>query len=136
MTRDWKPAQNWKLDVVVADDDREILRRISAALRRDGCHVTTARDGSELLRVLADSEVEDRRPDILIAAAHIPCYPGASVLVSLRNAGWDTPVILMTDAGDGAVERLAREKHAQSVPHRPIDVNRLCDIVRRETHVP
>jgi two-component system, cell cycle response regulator CpdR len=78
--------------VLVADDDAATLGLVSHALERLGFTVTRADDGDELLQQV----VEHGPFDLLVTDVSMPWMTGLQVAHSLRAAGVETPVIVMT----------------------------------------
>ncbi len=76
--------------VLVVDDDRQMLRAVSNALRARGYSVVTAGDGEAALEVLAETE-----PDLMLLDLGLPNLDGHTVISRLR--GWsDIPVIVLS----------------------------------------
>jgi DNA-binding response OmpR family regulator len=87
--------------ILVAEDDTEMRRLVSDALRKDGYHVTEASDGGRLLvQVTSLYPRPDAELDLLISDIRMPVVSGLAILESLRRAHWKVPVILMTAFGD------------------------------------
>lgn len=81
-----------KAHVLVADDDGPTLALVATALERAGCTVTRVEDGDELLQALADGA----RFDLVVTDISMPWMTGLQVAHSVRAAGLETPVIVMT----------------------------------------
>jgi two-component system KDP operon response regulator KdpE len=113
--------------VFLADDDDATRKRVSETLRGDGYDVIEARDGAELLELLADAAGAPwRKPDVIIANALMPCYSGIGVLGALRHSRWDVPVILITSQHHAhAVTQNALRLGAAAVFRRPFDITDL-----------
>jgi len=116
--------------VFLADDDDDTRTSLSETLRGDGYDVVEARDGAELLELLADSVGTPwQRPDIIITSALMPCYSGLGVLGALHQSRWDIPVILLTGGRHAAtitrVTRDALRLGAAAVFRKPFDVTDL-----------
>jgi two-component system, OmpR family, KDP operon response regulator KdpE len=76
--------------VLVVDDDRQMLRAVSNALRVRGYSVITAGDGESALEILAETE-----PDLMLLDLGLPNLDGHAVISRLR--GWtDIPVIVLS----------------------------------------
>jgi two-component system, OmpR family, KDP operon response regulator KdpE len=76
--------------VLVVDDDRQMLRAVSNALRARGYAVVTADDGERALEKAAETE-----PDLLLLDLGLPKLDGRSVITRLRE--WsDVPVIVLS----------------------------------------
>jgi two-component system OmpR family response regulator len=76
--------------ILVVDDDREIRDLVAKFLARHSCRVTTAADGKEMRRALAD-----RRIDLVVLDLMLPGEDGLSLCRWLR-AESDLPVIMLT----------------------------------------
>jgi len=76
--------------ILVVDDDREIRDLVAKFLTRHSCRVTTAADGKEMRRALAD-----RRIDLVVLDLMLPGEDGLSLCRRLR-AESDLPVIMLT----------------------------------------
>jgi two-component system, response regulator, stage 0 sporulation protein F len=112
--------------VLVADDDDDTRAMLAAVLRRDGYDVTEARDGHELLELLAPSPLRHRTsppPDIIVTDVRMPGVDGMSVLAGLRKTGWATPVILITAFANDGLRARATELRADALFTKPFDVD-------------
>jgi two-component system KDP operon response regulator KdpE len=89
-------------EVLVVDDDPQLLRAISNALRARNYAVATAEDGETALKLLAEQSV-----DLVLLDLGLPDIDGHQVIARLRS--WsDTPVIVLSvrDAQDEKVTAL------------------------------
>src|SRR6185437_4927341 len=66
-------------NILVVEDDRETRALIAKYLRTHACHVTTATDGREMARAMAD-----RRVDLLILDVMLPGEDGLSLCRKVR----------------------------------------------------
>ncbi len=125
--------QETSLRLLVAEDNGDLLRLLSAALRRDGHEVIEARDGAETLEALASTLIEPVASpfDIVICEQTLPGMPGLTVLAELRSHQRATPFILITD--QAAVRERAGRLGAAVVDH--VDVQSLRAAVRRAAEV-
>jgi two-component system, OmpR family, response regulator MprA len=89
--------------ILVVDDDHAVRRSIDRALRLEGYDVVTVPSGGEGLEAMALTPV-----DAVILDLGLPDLDGLSVCRSMRSAGDDTPVLMLTarDAVDDRVEGL------------------------------
>jgi len=79
-----------KAQVLVVDDDPQMLRAVTNALKARDYSVLTARDGESALDLLADSQV-----DLVLLDLGLPGIDGHDVIERLR--GWSqTPVIVLS----------------------------------------
>jgi DNA-binding response OmpR family regulator len=121
----WGIREDGPRRIVVAEDDREMRRLVSAALVRDGYLVQEASDGPRLLVqvVAADPPI-----DLVISDHRMPVSSGLQVLAGLRDAGWTIPFILVSAFGDGKVRSEAEELNAIFLD-KPFDLDVLRVIV-------
>ena len=84
------------LRILVADDDSDLLEVVVESLTDAGAKVASARSGAELLERLG----EDAGFDLIIADVLMPWMTGLQVASSVREAGLQMPVILMTGMRD------------------------------------
>jgi DNA-binding response OmpR family regulator/cellulose synthase/poly-beta-1,6-N-acetylglucosamine synthase-like glycosyltransferase len=82
--------------VLVVDDEEQIRRLVSIALRRAGYEVTVAADGEEALARIAEAT-----PDLVVSDVMMPGLDGFALLSKLRAdpATRAIPVILLTAKG-------------------------------------
>jgi len=125
--------QETSLRLLVAEDDGDLRRLLSAALRRDGHQVIEARDGAEILEALASTLIEPVASpfDVVICEQALPGIPGLTVLAGLRSRQRATPFILVTD--QMAVRERAGLLGAAVVDH--LDVQAIRAAVRRAAEV-
>ncbi len=112
--------------IFLAEDDDDMRALISMALQNDGYDVIEAKDGAELLELLAGASSSPmRRPDIIVSDVLMPCYSGLGVLAALHKSSWNIPVILITARRDESVIRDAMRLGASAVVHKPFDIDDL-----------
>ncbi|MDE6598527.1 MAG: response regulator transcription factor [Oscillospiraceae bacterium] len=80
--------------VLVCEDDKNIRRLMSEYLIRDGYTVTECEDGAEALESFGQGHV-----DLLITDVMMPAMDGFELVRELREAGFDTPVLMITARG-------------------------------------
>ena len=125
--------QETSLRLLVAEDDGDLRRLLSAALRRDGHLVIEARDGAEILEALASTLIEPVASpfDVVICEQTLPGIPGLTVLAGMRSRQRATPFILITD--EATVRERATRLGAAVVDH--LDVQAIRAAVRRAAEV-
>jgi len=82
--------------VLVADDDPDLLDLVATSLASRGMDVARAMTGADVLELLADSGPFD----LMITDIAMPWMTGLQVVNSVRDAGLDIPVIVMTGLHD------------------------------------
>jgi DNA-binding NtrC family response regulator len=89
--------------ILIADDEANLRRVLSAQLQRDGYEVHAAHDGEQAMEVLREHHI-----DVLITDLRMPKIDGMALLKHVVQTHPDVPVIMITAHGtvDTAVEAL------------------------------
>jgi two-component system, response regulator, stage 0 sporulation protein F len=114
--------------ILLAEDDDDLRTLIGSSLRMDGYQVIEARDGGELLDMIADWLVykwPEDPVDLILSDVRMPGYSGMEVLSGLRKAHWDTPVVLITAHGNMKLRTEASRLGASAVLGKPFDLDDL-----------
>jgi two-component system, OmpR family, response regulator MprA len=77
--------------ILVVDDDLAVCRSIDRALRLEGYEVATVSTGHEALEAVAQNS-----PDALVLDLQLPDLDGLQVCRRIREAGDDTPILMLT----------------------------------------
>lgn len=77
--------------MLVADDDPLLRRLLELTVRNAGCEVLTAKNGDEVLELLAD-----KQPVLAILDVSMPFRSGFEVARELRARGQNIPTIFLT----------------------------------------
>jgi two-component system response regulator MprA len=77
--------------LLVVDDDPSLREALALVLDLNGFDVTTAQDGREAIRTLADAP-----PDAVVLDVLMPGIDGLEVCRRMRAAGDRTPVLMLT----------------------------------------
>lgn len=91
--------------IFLADDSETILLLLRTRLEMEGHEVETAADGQEVVDAVRAATAP---PDILLLDAMMPRKSGIDALRELRQAGIDTPALIVsahTDGGDRGGDR-------------------------------
>jgi DNA-binding response OmpR family regulator len=83
------------LNILIVDDDSALLDHLRWALERKHYHIETAENGEIALNMIFDSTY-----DLILLDIMLPRMDGLSVLKHMREAGLDTPVLMLTARGD------------------------------------
>lgn len=114
--------------VLVAEDDRELRRLVTAVLRRCGYVVDEAANGIDMLERLADVTLRKRTFDLIVSDVRMPGLTGMEVIEGLqlgdRAQSFRTPVIFMTAFGDDDVHAEAARLGA-TILDKPFDLEDL-----------
>jgi DNA-binding response OmpR family regulator len=113
--------------ILVAEDNAEMRRLISAALRARGYDVAEAQDGMELLDLIeAAARAGDRsRYAAVVSDVRMPWLTGMDVMAVLNVAAWSTPVILITAFGDEETHVEAQQLGAAAILDKPFEMEAL-----------
>jgi len=87
--------------ILIVDDDPKLLKMLSRTLAYEGFHVLSASNGNEAL-----TEVQARRPDVVVLDWMMPGMDGLTVLEKMRAVG-DKTLVLMLTARDAVENRVA-----------------------------
>src|SRR5262245_49262911 len=115
-----------KSRIVIADDEEAARRSLGQILTEDGYEVSTASDGAEALRLVAQES-----PDVLLTDLRMPGMDGHELLSRVRQAYPGVAVVIMTAHGTirSAVEAL--REGAEDYLTKPIDVEELEHLLDR-----
>ncbi len=107
-------------NILVADDDVELLDSMVTLLSDAGATVTSATTGADLLE-----QVVEKGPfDLLITDDSMPWMTGYQVLCSMREAGLEVPVIMITGlANPSLIDRLKSFGKLVTLLRKPFDVH-------------
>lgn len=83
------------MKILLAEDDRKLLRHLAAGLREAGHTVDCAQDGAE-----ARWAAENATHDVLVLDIMMPQLDGVTLLRGLRRRGLTVPAIFITARGE------------------------------------
>jgi DNA-binding response OmpR family regulator len=112
--------QRRALNIVVADDERDMVLTLAAVLREEGHNVRGVYSGDAVLRAVAE-----QRPDAVILDIEMPGRSGFAIAQELRHAyGDDTPMLIAisgkwTGQTDEMLGRMVGFKHYCIKPCNP-----------------
>jgi len=118
------------LVAIASENDRE---RVSDSLGEDGFDVAVVADGFHLVQHLAGAVLNvpgSMRPTLIIADAALPGCTGISLLTGLRSLGWQTPVILLTSAGNDEARWQAWNHSVTGLFIEPYDPHEVREFAR------
>src|SRR6202041_2012640 len=121
-------------NILVVEDDRETRTLIAKYLRNNDCNVTTANDGREMARAMADHRV-----DLLILDVMLPGEDGLSLCRKVR-AESQVPIIMLTARGEDVDRILGLEMGADDYLAKPFNprelLARIKAVLRRTGTLP
>ena len=77
--------------ILLAEDNADMVELIQLILNQSGFKILTAADGNE-----AVSMALGNNPDLLLLDINMPGMDGISVTASLREQGFENPIIILT----------------------------------------
>jgi len=112
--------------VLLVDDDAAHRTMLKVNLLAEGYHVIEAADGEEVLPLLKDHPV-----DLVLLDMKMQRMDGLTVLSLLLQAGYQTPVIMLTafSSVESAVD--AMKKGAFDYIAKPVDIGELKIVIER-----
>ncbi len=112
--------------ILIIEDDTALAEILADFLKlRGGYDVRTAADGLEGLKLLKKASF-----DLVITDITMPYVSGIGILTILKRDYPEIPVIAITGYGD-EVKSLAEEKKADVVLSKPLDNQRLLNLLEK-----
>jgi len=106
--------------VLLAEDDRNLNKMMSAYLRMNGYQVLSALDGEEALTLL-----DSHKPDLVICDIMMPRMDGYELTRELRDAFPELPVMIVTAKDTIGDKRSGFVAGADDYMVKPIDLDEL-----------
>jgi two-component system nitrogen regulation response regulator GlnG len=119
-------AESRRTQVWIADDDEAIRFVLAEALREAGIEVRAFADADSLGAALALAQ-----PDVVVSDIRMPGTSGLEFLASLRAAGSQLPVIVMSAFTDVASTAAAYRNGAFDYLPKPFDLDEAVAAVQR-----
>jgi CheY-like chemotaxis protein len=119
--------------ILLVEDDAEMRRMLSAALRRDGYELVECANGDDALDWLGPGALEgdlEQRPALIVSDVRMPYFTGLEILAGVGRAAERIPVILITAFPDEATSAAALRLGARSVLAKPFPLADLRTAVR------
>lgn len=114
--------------ILLVDDDPEFLKFLRTVFEDQyGHHITTALSGQEALRILQDKRTFF---DLMFLDYLMPGLTGLDVMQRMNEAGNDTPVVILTGAGNEQIAVDAMKRGAYDYLRKEeIDIHHLGLVV-------
>jgi two-component system KDP operon response regulator KdpE len=110
--------------VLIADDDRQILRALRITLSARGYDVVTASDGAEAVR-----QAVDTHPDLIVLDLGMPGLTGIEVIEAVR--GWSQlPILVVSGRTDSLSTVDALDAGADDYVTKPFATDELLARIR------
>jgi DNA-binding response OmpR family regulator len=111
--------------VLIIEPDSPTLEQLARSLRDKGLEVTGVYDAEDMIHTMSNPDALDPRPDVIITEADKWGDPGLNVLVWLKAAHTDIPVIVLFDQVDFVMMGEADALGANCVFCRPCEIDEL-----------
>jgi DNA-binding NtrC family response regulator len=116
-----------KKSIIVVDDDPSIRDVINIALKEEGYDVIKSYDGRHALELTAR-----RRFDLMFLDIRMPGFNGQDILILMKAARPEMPVVMLTAVIDPEVESYCLQQGASAFLRKPCD---LQDVVNAAKNV-
>jgi DNA-binding NtrC family response regulator len=113
------------LKVLFVDDEEDFVRTMAERMEMREVDSDVALDGQQALQML-----EDEVPDVMVLDLRMPGIDGLEVLRRAKKMYPQMEVIIMTGHGSDKDEAEARRLGAFDYLYKPVDINRLMEVVR------
>ena len=109
--------------VLIVDDELGIVEALSDVLADEGFAVSSARNGKDALKRIADG-----KPDLIISDYMMPLMDGIELVEELRKAGSNVPIVLMTAV---RLDQLPAALNVAAVMQKPFSIDQLLAMVNK-----
>lgn len=121
------------MKVLIVDDEKPLVRGLSASLAKEGFNTLAAFDGIEALDLIGREKI-----DIVLLDIMLPGMDGITVLRKLREKS-NVPVIMLTAKDDSADMVMGLELGADDYVTKPFNarvlIARIRSVVRRKSAI-
>lgn len=104
------------MKILVIDNEPDILDLLAAAMRGEGYEVVTAANGEEGI-----ARFREENPDLIVTDVKMPRKSGLDVIQTVRDAGGDVDVIILTGTSDEATAIACLRQGAYDYILKPLD---------------
>ena len=111
---------NRKLKVLLVDDEQVVRDVISLFLRHEQHEVTVAATAAEALRV-----VQQEKFELVITDHAMPGMTGGNFVATLRSAGFDLPILMLTGFGELMITSDSIPKGVSRLINKPVTMEEL-----------
>jgi CheY-like chemotaxis protein len=112
--------------ILVVDDDRSVGTYVAEVLKHHGHKVTLEFDSVEALARYQDNPYVF---DVVVTDQTMPEMTGSNLMLAMKKLREDIPVIICTAYSENLNEDTAREAGAKGYLGKPIDVDKLIELV-------
>lgn len=109
-----------KANILLVEDEENLHDTLKLNLEMEGYSVTSAYDGSEAMKIIADEYF-----DLIIMDVMLPEMDGISVTENIRLANNDVPVLMLSAKNTGQDRVLGLKKGADDYLTKPFNLEEL-----------
>lgn len=106
--------------ILVVEDDANLRRLMSAALKQNGYQAFTASDGIEALDMLEKTNI-----DLIISDIMMPNMDGYELTRQLRSANFQLPILMVTAKESFEDKKIGFDAGTDDYMVKPIDINEM-----------
>ncbi|MFO7974444.1 MAG: response regulator [Candidatus Hydrogenedentota bacterium] len=117
--------------VLVVDDEELMCSLLSSGLSNAGFLVTTAKDATEALALLADGAAAPAPVDLLLTDFNMPRLTGLDLVDAVRRSGVELPCFLMSGDTDESLAAKALSRGCAGFIGKPFKLPALVGHMRQ-----
>ncbi|WP_455222870.1 response regulator [Kaarinaea lacus] len=118
--------RNYSGQVLLAEDTPENQKLISLHLHRSGVSVSVVDNGQEAVDVVMNHSF-----DLILMDMQMPLLNGVEATQKLRQAGYSTPIVMLTANTSQADRDICMEAGANDFLSKPIDFNQFFAVLQK-----
>jgi FixJ family two-component response regulator len=114
--------------LLLAEDDDEVRWSLTALFLNGGYDVQAVKDGAQLLDEMASiilSRPGKEAPDVIVTDVRMPGFNAMNIIGGLRDAGWTTPVMVISAFGDAQLRARVQHFGEALFFDKPLDLDAL-----------
>jgi FixJ family two-component response regulator len=111
--------------VYLIDNDKSVRRGFEIFLKSAGMEIITTDSIEDFL-----THYFPGKNDLLVLDLSFPGTKGTELLLTLRNAGINVPVIVITSSDDSASRDICIQYDVKAYLRKPVDSEALLDIIK------
>ena len=111
--------------VLIIEDEPNMVLGLKDSCEYEGYEVAVARDGKEGLE-----KASTEKPDIILLDVMLPLMSGLDVCRTLRNRGFEIPILMLTARGEEMDKVVGLEVGADDYVTKPFSIKELLARVR------
>jgi phosphoserine phosphatase RsbU/P len=89
-----------KKRIFIADDEVTLLHTMAFTLKRKGFEVEIAEDGESAYKKILETYQNNQLYDLIITDIQMPGLSGLELILKIREAGINTPILAITGFGN------------------------------------